>query len=791
MLGSYIKTSIRNIVRNKLFSGINIIGLAIGMSVGLLVITLVHDIFSYDRFNLKRDRIFRVTSTIQSGQQNPEKLASSSLKIGAICKYQISGIEEVTVIKTGFGGDVQLSEKTIPVTGLWADSSIFKVFTFPLLRGDFNTALKEPHSIVLTEKTANKLFGKSDALNQVIHLDSSEYKVTGIMKDIPFFSHLQFEALASFSTLQQQNQNNPDFLSWKNTSNNYVYLLLSPKTPVALVNSSLSKIDILENSAYKNFRITTSLIPLTSIFLGEDLHNEIGHSLPRSLLWVVISLAIIAILTACFNYTNLSIARSIRRSREVGVRKILGALKSQVMAQFIVESTILSLVSLVFAFAIFLLLRTAFLSLGPSFATLQLSPGVILSFFILASAVGILAGFLPAASISGINPLSVLKNAHSLKLFRHVNLRKALIFSQYSFSLFFMAVTIIIYKQYDYFTSQDLGFKTENIVNISLPTEEISLLKEAISKMPESKQISQSQMVNALGSGYSAFTKYDDPRDSVITDQNSVDENYLPLHQFKLLAGRNFLPSSDQASSNEVVVNEKLIKYFNLGKGNPEKAIGLNLTSNGKNYQIIGVVQDFHYNSLYSEIKPSLIKYAPTEANYLNINVNRGQEASFKSKVNKIWKSIDPVHTIVVVSYQDQIKDFYQPLSFISKIIGSLAFLTIFIASMGLFGMVVFTVETRIKEVSVRKVLGASEISIVYMLSKSFLGMLSLAAMLALIISSLLFNKLIATVAYHASIPLINMIGCTVVFMLVALLIICSQTLRAARSNPAHILKGE
>lgn len=791
MLASYLKTSIRNIVRNNLFSGINISGLAIGMSVGLLAITLIHDIFSYDRFNVKKDRIFRITTTVQSGKQNPEKFASSSLKMGEICKTQISGIEDVAIIKKGFGGDAQASEKTVPVTGFWADGSIFKIFSFALLRGDIQTALKEPHSIVLTEKAANKLFGESDALNHIIHLDSSDYKVTGIMQDVPFFSHLQFEALASFSTLQQQKRNDSDFSSWKHISDHYVYLLLAENSQASLVSKRLAKVDEVENSGVNDGLITTSLTPLTSIFLGEDLHNEIGHSLPKSLLWVVIALATIAILTACFNYTNLSIARSLRRSREVGVRKVMGAQKSQVMTQFIVESLIISLVSLVFAFVVFFLLRSAFLSLGPSFATLQLSPGVLISSFILACVVGIIAGLLPAVSLSGINPLQVLKNAHSLKLLRHVNLRKALIFAQYTCSLFFMAVTIIIYKQYDYFISQDLGFQTEDIVNISLPNNKVSILKEAISQMPESKQISQSQTVSALGSGYSVYTKFSDPRDSVMTDQNSVDENYLPLHQYKLLAGRNFLPALNRPATNEIVVNEKLVKYFNLGKGNPQKAIGLSLVSNGKKYAIVGVVQDFHYNSLYSQIRPTLIKYAPGDANYLNIKVNPGQEASLLGKVNKVWKNIDPVHPLIATNYQDDIRDFYQPLSFISKIIGSLAFLTVLIASMGLFGMVVFTVETRVKEVSVRKVLGASELSIVFILSKGFLSMLSLAAILALIISSFIFNKLITMTAYHASIPLLNMISCTVIFMLVALLIICSQTLGAARSNPAQILKAE
>lgn len=791
MITSYLKTSVRNIVRNKLFSGINITGLGIGMSVGLLVITLAHDIFSYDRFNLKRDRIFRITTTVQSGKQNPQKFASSSVRIGDICKNNLPGVEDVAMLRRGFGGDAQIKERIIPITGLWADGSVFNLFTFPLLRGDAKTALKEPHSIVLTKKTANKLFGKADALNQVIHLDSADYRVTAVIQDIPFFSHLQFEALASFSTLQQAKQNDPDFLSWKDVSNNYAYLLLSKNADISAVENNLAEVCKKENLISAGLHITAGLLPLTNIFLGEDLHNEIGHSLPKSLLWVIIALALIAILTACFNYTNLSIARSLRRSREVGVRKVLGALKSQVMTQFVVESVIISLLSSVLAIVIFFSLRSAFLSLGPSFATLQLSPAVLVCFVVLATIIGIMAGLLPAVSLSGVNPLQVLKNTQSLKLFRHINLRKALIFIQYTFSLFFVAATIIIYKQHDFFTSQDLGLETENIVNISLQGNDANRLRNVVSQMPEVKRISQSQMLSTLGPGYSAYTRFEDPRDSVVTDLNSVDENYLPLHAYKFLAGRNFSSAPGRATQNEIVINERLVKYFNIGAGDPQQALGQSLISNGKSYQIVGVVQDFHYSSLYSGIRPALIKYAPSDATYLNIKIHPGMAALFIGKVRKAWKNIDPVHPFAATIYKDDIMDFYKPLSFISKMIGSLAFLTIFIASMGLFGMVVFTVETRIREISVRKVLGASEAGIVYMLSKGFLSLLTSAALLALVSSSLLFNEFTTMVAYHGPIPLLEIGVSMIAFMFLALLIVSSQTLGAARSNPAQVLKTE
>lgn len=792
MIGSYLKTATRNILRHKLFATINIIGLAIGLAVGLLVITLIHDLFSYDRFHQNRNRIYRITTSQQKAQQGTQDYASASVKVGQICQQQMTGIEDVAILRKGFRGDVTAGQRTLPVSGLWATPSFLSIFTFPLLKGDPLTALKEPYSLVITQKQAQKLFGPIDPLNQLVRLDSTNYKVTGVLQDVPLFSHLQFEALISWSTFQKAHQNDPAFFSWDNLADTYVYLLLPKNGEASVVQRQLDQLDQVENAAIKTQPLINHLQPLPTIFLGKDLRDEIGHSLPLSTLWALLAFALIAILTACFNYTNLSIARSLRRAREVGVRKVLGAVKGQVLAQFIVEAIVTALLAMVLAFELFLGLRSAFLALGPSFATLKLSPSVLLAFGLLTILVGVLVGLVPAMSLAKINPLQVLKNLQSLTLFRHVTLRKVLIFSQYTFSLFFVAATLILYQQYQYFTHQDVGFQTKNILNIALQNQSAAGLKQKLLQIPQVQQISQSQRITSLGATYQTYLRYKDPQDSLVAKLNGVDQPYLPLHHYKLLAGQNFHSAPRDSASNEIVINLTLMKQFNLGNGDPQKAIGSLLTAGGKAYQVVGVLSDFHYNSLYEKMEPAFFRYAPNETNYLNVKVASGQEIAALARIREVWKQVDSVHPLMASWYKDDIEEFYHPLSVISKLIGSLAFLTIFIASLGLFGMVVYTTETRLKEISIRKVLGASELSTLYLLSKGFVVLLGWAAVVALVATYFLVDRvLFPQLANHASLPIVDLLVCMLVCLAVALLIISSQTIGATRANPARVLKAD
>jgi ABC-type antimicrobial peptide transport system permease subunit len=502
------------------------------------------------------------------------------------------------------------------------------------------------------------------------------------------------------------------------------------------------------------------------------------------------------ILSACFNYTNLSIARSLRRAHEVGIRKVIGARWSQVVIQFVVEAVVIALCALVFSFLLFLLIKPYFISLNDLYAdmlVLDLSPRLIAYFCLMAVGVGMLAGIFPALFFARTNATQVLKNISAIRLFRNVTVRKALIVLQFTVSLIFISGTIIGVKQYREILAFDLGFNTENVLNIKLFGNDPNIFKKALLEMPEVTAVSKSSLVTSIGNYWGTSMKYNDPHDSASVYFVRVDENYIPLHGHKLAAGRNFLPKSDDAEESELIVNEKVLNRFNITNGNPTDAVGEIVTINGKKVQIIGVVKDYSYGrSTDLETKGVILRYSANQAEYINAKILSTDWPATRAKIETAWKAIDPVHPLDAKFYDDEIENAYVDFSARIKVVGALAFLAICIASIGLLGMVVFTTETRLKEISIRKVLGANEANLVYLLSKGFLILLGISALIAIPATQYIFINYVldeyAVLAPAAWRELV--IGmCGVIG--VAFLMIGSHTLHAARRNPAEILKSE
>lgn len=793
MLGSYIKTSSRNILRHKLFSFINIVGLAVSMSVGLLMIVFVSDLISYDSFHEKKDRTFRIISRDWNGVD----LATTSVLAGKKIREDVTGINDITILRRGFGGDANTGERILPIGGLWADESFLNVFTFPFIYGNSATALKEPFSIVLTEGAAKRLFGKTEVLGRSIKFDTTHYFVTGVMKDVPKLSHIRFESLVSFSTVElAKPDTDGDFLSWASIYMNYVYVVVAENGDPETLQSSLDKLSAQQNAHENTNTVTLGLQPLTEIAIGRKLENQLGPKLPDLALWILIGLTFIVILSACFNYTNLSIARSLRRSREVGIRKVIGATKGHVVNQFIVESVLVALMALVLSFLIFLLLREQFLSLHPfleNLVLLKLSSLRVFYFIVFALLVGVAAGFLPALVYAKINAIQVLKNVSSIQLFRNVSVRKSLIVIQYIFSLIFITTTIMGYKQYKSFVTFDLGFTTENIVNIFLQGNKADLVAKELSTLPEVAGVSQSLLVMSLGRNYTLQAKHNNPNDSADVWMNFVDEYYLPLHDHQFLAGKNFTSRVEQSDESEIIVNEQFLKRFNLGSEDPAKALGEVITMDGKKLAIVGVIKDFHYETVEDEIKPMAFRhFINPDYGYVNVKLSTNDWYHAMTKIEDAWKKIDKVHRIDAKFYDEEIEHAYSQFSTMIKVIGFLAFLAICIASMGLFGMVVFTTETRLREISIRKVFGASEVKLVFLLSKGFMALLTLAASIALPATYLFFdNVVLVNFAYHEPIRVTEIFVGLAGVMSVAFLMVASQTFKVARSNPAEVLKNE
>jgi ABC-type antimicrobial peptide transport system permease subunit len=571
--------------------------------------------------------------------------------------------------------------------------------------------------------------------------------------------------------------------------------LLPAHSNIEKLQTEINRVADKENTTLRQRKIQLILQPLQKIAVGSPLANEMGSTINASALWMFGGLALIVILSACFNYTNLSIARSLRRSKEVGIRKVIGAKKSQVMGQFITESVVIALLALLASFLLFLLLRGQFLSFHPEIrktVELGISPKLILYFIALAVGVGFIAGLLPALFYSKINAIQVLKDASTLNIFKHLSLRKALIIVQYCFSLIFITGTVISYNQYKSFISFDLGFSTGNILNIRLQGNKDEQLIKELSALPAVRDIAKSNIVTSLGSLYGTSMKYKDPMDSSNVFSNIVDDHYLPMHKYRFLAGRNFERKSPGTEETEVIVNEETVKRFRIGGGQYARAIGETLNIDNKKLTIVGVLKNFHYGTVENKIEPMALQYSSTPGGYLNIMIRSNNIPETHAAIESIWRKIDPVHTLDAHFYDEQIEEAYSQFSVMIKIIGFFSFLAICIASMGLFGMVIYSTEKRLKEISIRKVLGASEGSLVYLLSRNFLLLLIIAACISIPLTWIFFDKVVLVhFAYHQAIGPSDILLGFLAVAGIAFIMIGSHTLKIARANPGRVLKAE
>ncbi|HEY9117599.1 MAG TPA: ABC transporter permease, partial [Roseivirga sp.] len=798
MFKNYFKTSLRSIARNKLFSAINVFGLAVSMSVCLLMISMYTEIKGYDRFHKDVDNLYRVNNYQQYMQSEKNRFASTSLYLGKRMKEEVPGIEAITLLRRNAGGDATVGENTFPIDGLYADEEFFDVLTFNLIRGDKSTALLEPKSIVLTDETAQKLFKESDPLDQVLKLGKEEFKVTGVVKKPPFNSHMKFEALVSLSTYEEKmSANNTESTNWDTFGSmwmNYIYFRPSKGINLDDIQGRLDLICSEESEKMEHTTITTSLEPVAGIMTGpSNISNQIGNHMGREVLWVLGGLSFIVILSAGFNYTNLSIARSLRRSKEVGVRKVVGAKRSQVFSQFIVEACMISMVSLIISYFLFFLIKPLFLSLNPEISSilkLETNFNHIIYFVVFALLVGLFAGLLPALFLSKLKAISVLKTDPNTKLFSRLTLKKTLLVVQFTLSLIFIIAATIANKQFKYAMNYDLGFKTENILNVQLKGNEPGEIEAIFQRIPEISQMARISHVLSVGSTWGTQMFSEDKLDSGSVYYAAVDHNYIPLMQHKLLAGSNY-PAKEAVEKEEtIILNETAIKRFNLGT--PDEAIGKIVKFDDKDLMIIGIVEDFNNQTIQSKISPFAFRHDPKAANVLSLKLSSGNIISTKEKINAAWDEFDKIHEFEGKFYQENIQRAYEEFAILTTVIGFLAFLTICIASLGLLGMGIYTAETRLKEISIRKVLGASEQSLVKLLSKSFMLLLLLSAAIALPIVYFVFDSLIlAGQAYRAPIGVLELAIGVIIIFAIGFVTIGSQTWKAARANPANTLRAE
>lgn len=793
MLKNYLTTALRNLYKNRGFTALNILGLTIGLASFLLIALYVYHELSFDRFNEKADRIYRITENLRT--ENELLLQStSSPPMGPRLKDEFPEVEDyVRFLQTDMlvkKGDLTFYEENCYL----ADSTVFDVFTFPMVKGDPETALVEPYSVVLTEPMAIKYFGDENPLDQTLQVGEDVLKVTGIIKDIPENAHFRFDMLISFSSWSVNNKENEQNAWFWNSFHTYL-LLKKPDQ----INSLRAKMpEFIEKNIEKGgmYYEDLPLQALTDIYLEQPRSWENGKRGSLNNLYILSIIALFILLIACFNYINLSTARASRRLKEVGLRKVLGAHRRMLIAQFLSESIIVSTIATVLAFVFSLLILPSFNTLVGSQLSFGMVPGSYLWGVLagLALLLGLLSGFYPSLIISGFNPLQIFRPAHR-GMFSHNTFRKALVTAQFVISITLVAGTMFIYDQLSMIRSIDLGFTKEATLEIFYDGNEpvgnhLETSKNELKNVSGVASVTASHTVPGQSTTnlYGLIEMQDGKMSPTNINTNFVDHDFIPAFGIEVLAGRNFSRDFKADDTTAFILNESAVKDFGW---TDEEALGKKVDQNGKQGQVIGVVRDFRYQSVHHPVEPLLLTMNQYAYNTLSVRISSDNIPAVVTDVEAEWKKLAPDLPFQYSFLEEDYNRQYAADSQLGRVSSVFSGLAIFVGCLGLLGLTSFSVERRVKEIGIRKTLGASVGNVIYLISREFLRLILLAFVIAIPVTYILINRWLENFTDRISMgPWSFLIaGCSV--LLVAWLTISYLSFKAAGTNPTTALRTE
>ncbi|MFC2111675.1 FtsX-like permease family protein [Bacteroidota bacterium] len=802
MLRNYFTVAIRNLVRQRGFSIINILGLTIGLTVSALIILYIVHELGYDRFHKNSNRIYRVAIDGEiSGQ--PLNVAVSSPPFGPNLMNDYPEIENfVRIDQVNASALIAIADqKFYEQDVLFTDSSFFEIFTVPFIIGDPTTALKTTRSIVLTESVAKKYFGEKNAMGQVLRFnDQYDLTVTGICRDYPDNSHFTFNALISLATRAEM-----AFEGWLDAWGNlslYTYILLEENSRLDSLEAKLPEFlpryfaDEIETA---NIRFDPYLQPVTSIHLHSNLLAEFVSNSDISYVYLLMAITLFILILASINFMNLSTAKSANRAREVGIRKVLGADKKSLVAQFIGESVIISLISLFITLFLIELILPTFNNITGKNLDMQyiLDWQLTLGFILLALLVGILAGSYPAFYLSAFNPIRVLQgrirsgSSNSL-------LRNTLVFIQFTISIALIIGTIIIYRQLHYIKTKNLGFDKENVVVFTLRNRETqqkaAVIKNEFLKHPDVTGVTLTTgWPGGTLSGTGYFPEgfgYEDPW---LLYGFSVDHDFISqTARMAIIEGRNFSPEFP-SDSTAVLINETLMRQLNW----TEDPIGRVIVSDREDstvYRVIGVLGDFHNQSFHAKINPVMLRFLSEEPGFILLRIRETDPKTVLDQLELTWKDINPEIPFDYIFLEEHIGRFHEPEEKIGKIFVYFTLFAMFIAVLGLYGLATYIAEQRTKEIGIRKAMGSSVGKISYILSKDFAKPVLLANLFAWPLAWFTMKHWLQNFEYQTDMSMkVAWIFLLAGFLalLLSLITVNIRAVRAASSNPVDALRYE
>lgn len=786
MIKNYLKIAFRNIRRHKGFSFINIAGLAIGLACCLLITIWVLDELSYDKFHENAANLYRVEED-QHYSGRTFYVYVTPYPLGPALKAEIPEIMDATrVVWTG-GVLFKYADNTyFEDYGRAVDPSFLKMFTYPLIKGDKNTALDSPFSLVITENLADKYFGQDDPIGKVVTVNNKyEFTVTGILENIPHNSYLQFDFLIPYEIMKMSGQTREEDFG---TNSIYTFVQLPDGTPLEQANQKIFGFIRTKNP---ESRTDLRLMPYTKLHLHEFFGYEKGAGAVQYV-YIFSVIAFIVLLIACINFMNLSTARSANRAKEVGLRKVVGAVKGHLMRQFYGESVVYAFIALIFAVGIVTLLLPAFSNLSGK----ELSWSVAGIATILIGLVGItlftglVAGSYPAMFLSSFQPARVLKGS----LFSRsggARFRRVLVVAQFALSILLIIGTAVVYQQQNFIKNMRLGWEREHLIYIPLRADtrkSYNALKQELIQNPQVLNVTgASQLPTHIGSNSGgAQWEGKDPELQILIGFNSVDFDFVETLKIEMAEGRSFDKERTSDQSQAWLVNEEVAKLMNK-----DSVIGERFSHVGMDGTIIGVMKNFHYQTLKNKIEPLAIAVNHEALNYMIIRIPPEEVSASLGFIEKTWKRVIPAYPFEYRFMDERYDRMYRTEQRIGTLLRYFAVLAVFVACLGLFGLASFMAEKRTKEIGIRKILGASVMQVTRLLCKEFFLLVIAANVIAWPAAYFIMRKWLQSYAYRADLGFFLFVGAMLLALFVAILSVGYQAIRAARSNPADSLRYE
>jgi|APTNR8051073442_1049403.scaffolds.fasta_scaffold00001_447 putative ABC transport system permease protein len=802
MLKSYFTTALRHLIKNKGYTILNAVGLSVGLACFALIGLWVINELSYDQFHDKANRIYRVSGVFSSESDRMQQAVTPTPLRTALIS-DLPEVENAVIIDNNDAivqrGDKQFMEDYLLMT----EPSFFDIFSFQLKSGNAKTALTEPYSIVLSESMAIKYFGDENPIGQdlTIFLQDPEgkgkaYTVTGVIEDCPLNSHFNYTALVSFKTFEVNNPTDPRGYDWYNNGY-YTYLLLRNGSDPHHLEAKLPQlIEKYMGKQNREWKISYEyfLQPLTDIHLHSKIKYEIKET--NSVSYVVIfgTIGLIVLLLACINYVNLATAFSSGRFKEVGMRKVMGAYKRQLIGQYLAESWMLAMTSLVLAIVWIELARPLFESLTGKPVMNLYSPETLLTLLAVTSLVGIFSGLYPALMLSSYRPISIMRGQLKTGT-AGVLLRKSLVVLQYSITILLVVGILVVQRQLKFIQNQDLGFNQEHLLMLGVNgSQEVISGYEAfahdIKSLPVVNGITRSNTTLAGGLGNSVAEMEDASGKKVNTTVYRVrtDFDYLEVYQMKLLAGRFFEAGNAADSTKGFVVNEALAHSY--GYSSPDEIIGKIFQFQGRDGEVIGVMKDFNYNSLHHRVEPTCLYLLRGGFSQIAVRLT-GNTFTSREEVTKLWKKHFPSTLLDARFAEEALNSQYQSEQRFSQIFLVFSVISLAIACLGLFALVSFSVESRTKEIGIRKVLGASVTGILGMFSKEFLLLIVIAAFIAVPVGYYFMNQWLSGFAYRTDLNPVVFLLAGLLVLMIAWLTVSARSIKAATTNPVDSLRNE